>query len=377
MKILIVGGGIAGPAAALALAKAGIDTEIYEAYPAGAGADTGAFLVLTANGQDALRAIGIDRQVTDVSFPTRRTRLLDFHGTNLAEVPHGDRHPPPRTIKRATLSHVLRSAAVIRHIPMVYGKRLVSASTSAGGVTAVFDDGTTASGDLLIGADGVHSPVRAMIDPSAPSPRYTGLVIACGYAPPLAGPFDGYGMYFGSTAFFGCTNGPDDRTWWFARIPADEATAAQLANSPDAALIARPYDGDATPAADLIRASASSPLTVTLARDIAHLPLWSRDRMIVIGDAAHPVSPRTTQGASLAIEDAAILARCLRDISSVPDALRAFASFRRERVEEIARSGASGDNPAPPAPGPKPRPGPLPSPVLDHHIDWDKPATAS
>jgi 2-polyprenyl-6-methoxyphenol hydroxylase-like FAD-dependent oxidoreductase len=99
--------------------------------------------------------------------------------------------------------------------------------------------------------------------------------------------------------------------------------------------------------------------------------------MIVIGDAAHPVSPRTTQGASLALEDAAILARCLRDISPIPDALRAFASFRRERVEEIARSGVSGDNPAPPAPpGPKSGPGPLPSPVLDHHIDWDKLATA-
>jgi 2-polyprenyl-6-methoxyphenol hydroxylase-like FAD-dependent oxidoreductase len=376
MKILIVGGGIAGPAAAIALAKAGIDTEIYEAYP-DAGAGTGAFLVLTANGQDAARAIGTDRQVTDVSFPARGTRLFDFHGTYLAELPRGDRRPAPRTIGRAALSQVLRSAAVTRQIPMLYGKRLVSASTSPGGVTAVFDDGTTASGDLLIGADGIHSPVRAMIDPSAPSPRYTGLVIACGYAPALAGPFDGYSMYFGSKAFFGCTNGPDDRTWWFARIPADEATAAQLANSPDATLIARSYDGDATPAADLIRASASMPLTVTRARDIAHLPVWSRDRMIVIGDAAHPVSPRTTQGASLALEDAAILARCLRDISPIPDALRAFASFRRERVEEIARSGASGDNPAPPAPpGPKSGPGPLPSPVLDHHIDWDKLATA-
>jgi 2-polyprenyl-6-methoxyphenol hydroxylase-like FAD-dependent oxidoreductase len=377
MKVLIAGGGIAGPAAAIALAKAGIDSEIYEAYPDGADADTGAFLVLTANGQDALSVIGAGRQVTEASFPARQTRLFDAHGRNLAELPRGDR-PTPRTIKRSDLSRVLRSAAVARGIPVLHGKRLVSASTGLGrGVTAVFDDGTSASGDLLIGADGIHSPVRAMIDPSGPSPRYTGLVIACGYAPPLAGSFDGYSMYFGSRAFFGCTNGPDDRTWWFARIPADEITAARLTASPDAAVIARSYNDDATPAADLIRASARGPFTVTPARDIAHLPTWSRDRMIVIGDAAHPVSPRTTQGASLAIEDGVILARCLRDIFPIPDALRAFESFRRERVEEIARSGASGENPAPPTLGPGRRPGPSPSPVLDHHIDWDEPATAN
>lgn len=93
--------------------------------------------------------------------------------------------------------------------------------------------------------------------------------------------------------------------------------------------------------------------------------------MAVIGDAAHAVSPMTTQGASLAIEDAVMLARCLRDVSPVPEALRAFEGLRRERAEAIARSGASDENPGPPAPGP--RPGPRPSPVLDHHIEWDAP----
>ena len=374
MKVLIAGGGIAGPAAAIALAKAGIASEIYEAYPAGASDDTGAFLTVTANGQDALDAIGAGDQVRELSFPARRLRLFDARGVKLIDVPLGAGRAASRSIGRAALSHVLRGIAVTRQIPVRYGKRLVSASAGPGGrVTAVFADGTTASGDLLIGADGIHSPVRALIDPAAPSPRYTGLVIATGYAPALAERSEGYSMYYGTRAFFGCTSGPDDRTWWFARIPADQATAARLTASPDADLIARSYDGDATPAADLIRATGRWPLTVTQARDIAHLPIWSRDKMIVIGDAAHPVSPMTTQGASLAIEDAAILAKCLRDVSPVSEALRVFEALRRERVEEIARSGASGSNPTPPAPGP--RTGPRPSPVLDHHIDWDKPVS--
>jgi 2-polyprenyl-6-methoxyphenol hydroxylase-like FAD-dependent oxidoreductase len=373
MKVLIVGGGIAGPAAAIALAKAGIASEVYEAYPAGADSGTGAFLVLTANGQDALHAIDAGQQVEDLSFPTTRLRLLDSAGRELADVPMGSERPPSRSIKRAALSRALRSIAVTRRIPVLYGKRLVSASPgSDGGVTAVFDDGTTATGDLLIGADGAHSPVRSLIDPAAPAPRYTGLVIASGYAPPQPGATgpDGYSMYFGSRAFLGCTLGPDDLTWWFARIPASQADASRLAASGDLELLARPFDGDATPAAGLIRAS-STPLTVTEADDIAHLPTWSANGMIVIGDAAHPVSPMTTQGASLAIEDAAILARCLRDVSPIPDALRVYETLRRERVEEVARSGASGENPAPPAPGS--RTGPRPSPVLDHHIDWDAP----
>ena len=377
MKVIIVGGGIAGPAAAVALAKAGIASEIYEAYPARADADTGAFLTLTANGQDALDAIGASRQVMDSSFPAGRLRLFDSRGTKIADVPLGGQRPCTRSITRAALSHVLRGVAVARRIPTMYGKRLTSAEEGSDGtVTAVFADGTSATGDLLVGADGIHSPVRSLIDPAAPAPRYTGLVIACGYAAAnleATGP-DGYSMYYGSRAFFGCTHGPDDRTWWFARLPADEATAARVVTSSDPEHVARWFDDDATPAAALIRTT-PRPLTVTPAHDIARLPTWSNRRMAVIGDAAHPVSPMTTQGASLAVEDAAVLARCLRDVPSVPEALRAFERIRRERVEQIAVAGASGENPAPPTIGA--RTGPRPSPVLDHHIDWDSPVAGA
>jgi 2-polyprenyl-6-methoxyphenol hydroxylase-like FAD-dependent oxidoreductase len=323
MKVLIAGGGIAGPAAAIALAKAGISSEVFEAYPEDADG-TGAFLTLTANGQDALRAIGAERPMLGASFPATRLRLFSPSGALLADAPLGRGHPCPRTIPRAALSALLRDQAAERGIHVHYGKRLASAATGPDGqVTVAFTDGTRVGGDLLIGADGIHSPVRTLIDPGAPDPRYTGLTIACGYADiplPDAAADEGYAMYYGSRAFFGCTTGPDRRSWWFARIPgpspADDSsyTADQIATA---------FGQDRTPATQLIR-STSGPLTVTGAYDLAHLPQWSNGAMIVIGDAAHAASPATTQGASMAIEDAVVLAQCLRDVPFQADALRTY-----------------------------------------------------
>jgi 2-polyprenyl-6-methoxyphenol hydroxylase-like FAD-dependent oxidoreductase len=368
MKVLIAGGGIAGPAAAIALAKAGISSEIFEGRPEDA-TDTGAFLALTANGQDALRAIDADQSLFRASFPAPELRVFSPSGALLTHAPLVRDHPCPRTITRAALSGLLLDQAAGRGVPVHYGKRLASATVSAGGeVCAAFADGTSATGDLLIGADGIRSPVRTLIDPGAPAPRYTGLTIACGYAdssPPGTAGTDGYAMYYGSRAFFGCTVGPDDRTWWFARIPGPPPAGN---GSYDVSRVASAFQGDGTPAARLIRAT-RCPLTVTGAYDLAHLPRWSNGAMTVIGDAAHAVSPATTQGASLAIEDAVVLAQCLRDLPRPADALRAYEELRRDRVERVGRSGASGENPAP-AP-PRARDGNPADSVYAHHIDWD------
>jgi 2-polyprenyl-6-methoxyphenol hydroxylase-like FAD-dependent oxidoreductase len=180
-------------------------------------------------------------------------------------------------------------------------------------------------------------------------------------------------MYYGSRAFFGCAAGPDDRTWWFARVP---GLPAGDADADGADRIAAEFDADATPAARIIRATPGPLLTVTRAHDLAHLPAWSNGAMIVIGDAAHAVSPMTTQGASMAIEDAVVLAQCLRDVPGQASALAAYERLRRDRVEGVARSGASGENPVPVAPGAARRGGGDGS-VYAHHIDWDASVAAA
>jgi 2-polyprenyl-6-methoxyphenol hydroxylase-like FAD-dependent oxidoreductase len=376
MKVLIAGAGIAGAATAIALRKAGIAGVLYEACAEDA-ADGGAFVTIAANGQDALRAIDAHGPVLDASFPASRMRIFGPDGAQVAGIPLGRHHPSPRTITRARLASVLRQQASAGGVPVEYGKRLTTVVRAGAGVRAHFADGSHADGDVLVGADGIHSRVRLAIDPAAPAPRYTGLLIACGYARAATADADCYDMIHGSQAFLGHTAGPDGRGWWFARIPGPELTDRDL-TAPAARWqdrLAEPFAADATPAAALIRSTAD-PITVTSAFDIPVLPTWHNDTMIVIGDAAHAASPSTAQGASMALEDAAILARCLRDIPAIPAALALFASLRRDRVERIVRAGASTGNPAPPGPPSGPRPENPAEWLFGHHIDWNASVTA-
>jgi 2-polyprenyl-6-methoxyphenol hydroxylase-like FAD-dependent oxidoreductase len=138
---------------------------------------------------DALNAIGACDPVLDASFAATRLRIFHPDGGQAADAPLGRDHPCPRTITRAALSGILRDQALRRGVPVRHGKRLATAATSPDGqVTAVFTD-----------ADGFYSPVRTLIDPAAPAPRYTGLAIAFGYADtiPAATSREGYDMYHG------------------------------------------------------------------------------------------------------------------------------------------------------------------------------------
>jgi 2-polyprenyl-6-methoxyphenol hydroxylase-like FAD-dependent oxidoreductase len=202
-----------------------------------------------------------------------------------------------------------------------------------------------------------------------------GLTIACGYADAssAAARPDSYQMTYGSRGFFGCTAAPDGRTWWFARVPAPEFTAAGLAAPAShwRQQLAGAFAADETPAAEIIQATRQD-ITVTTAYDIASLPAWYNGPMIVVGDAAHAASPSTAQGASMAIEDGVILAQCLRDLPEIPRALAAYEHLRRDRVERVVEAGASSANPSPPEPGP--RRSNAAEWLYKHHIDWDAPS---
>jgi 2-polyprenyl-6-methoxyphenol hydroxylase-like FAD-dependent oxidoreductase len=305
-------------------------------------------------------------------------RVFDLAGSQVADIPLGRDHPGPRTITRSRLASVLRREAAARGVPVEYGKRLTTAAQSGSGVRVFFADGSHADGDVLIGADGIRSLVRTAIDQAAPDPRYTGLMIACGYADAAAGDPLRYDMIHGSRAFLGHTTGPDGRAWWFARVPSPELTTTDL-TAPATCWrdrLADAFAADSTPAAALIRAT-SDPITVTSAYDIPSLPTWHNDTMTVIGDAAHAASPSTAQGASMALEDAAVLAQCLRDTSAIPEALALFEKLRRDRVERVVQAGAGAQNPAPPSPPTGPRRGNSAEWLYGHHIDWHATVTLS
>ena len=340
---LVIGGGVAGLATAMALRHAGRDVTVYEAYPTGADGK-GAFLTIMANGLDALRAIDADHLVLDHSFASRNVRMRNGNGLGLGvlTIPTPDQRRGPRTMRRADLYRTLGEEALRRGAVVEHGKRLVDTrQTEAGGVTALFADGTQAHGSLLIGADGVHSVTRALIDPDAPRPTYTGWNIVFGTVRhvPVAANRDSYYMYFGRRASCGHTTSPDGETWWFANVPCAEHELADLSPAQLRPRLADLFAGDHIPTVAAIAATDDEQITATGCYALPTLPTWHHGRMTLAGDALHVASPVTTQGASMAIEDAVVLAKCLRDLPDTSAAFHGYEQLRRERVERVVASG--------------------------------------
>jgi 2-polyprenyl-6-methoxyphenol hydroxylase-like FAD-dependent oxidoreductase len=354
MKALIIGGGIAGPVTAMALAKAGIEPIVFEARDRSADG-VGAFLTLAVNGLSALRAIDIDPRTLPGGFATPRFEMYLSNGRRVGQMPNGPELADGTvsiTMKRSDLYGALRDEALRRDVRIVYGKRL---SDVSGQVRARFTDGTSAEGDLLIGADGLKSRVRALIDPEAPPARFVGLLNFGGYARGLSLPGSPgtYHMIFGKRSFFAWILHPNGEVWWFANPwRAEEPSEAELAATSQEAWRAELLDlfsVDDSPAADIIRATPDI-IGGWATYDFPRVPVWHRDRMIIIGDAAHAASPSSGQGASMAIEDAVVLARCLRDEPGIDRAFAAYETLRRERVEKIVAQGrrnGSGKAPGP------------------------------
>jgi FAD-dependent urate hydroxylase len=388
---LIIGAGVAGPATAMALQKAGIDSTVYEAHPHGADG-IGLFLTIASNGMDALRVLGADKAVLTAGFPTPGITLRSGTGKRLGVTRTGQALPDgtlSQTITRADLYQALYQETADRGIRIEHGKRLVAAENLGDTVRAVFADGSEATADVLIGCDGVHSAVRRIIDPAAPAPAYAGLLTTGGYARgvPVDSEPGSYEMIFGRRAFFGYAVAPSKDVWWFANLArGDEPGRGELAGvSGDdwrRRLLAL-FADDAGPAADLIRASPDI-MTVSPIHTLPHLPTWHRERMIVIGDAAHAPSPTSGQGASLSVEDAIVLATSLRDLPTPQAAFTAFTAARRPRVEKIIKWAARINSKKIPGPAGRVIRDAMLPPILkmtadnaalrqtfDYHLNWD------
>jgi 2-polyprenyl-6-methoxyphenol hydroxylase-like FAD-dependent oxidoreductase len=343
---IIIGGGIAGPVTALALQRAGITSTVYEAHVGRD--DAGGWLTIAVNGLAALRSLDLHRAVMAAGFPTTTIRFTSGTGKPLGAVPLGGvlaDGTVTHTLRRSELHRVLREELQRRGISLEQGKRVVAAEPADGGVVARFADGSEARGDLLIGADGIHSRVRQLLDPEAPRPRYTGLGNMGGFTP--AGRFDvtpgACTMVFGRRSFFGMVVAPDGEIWWFANPPrTTEIARDELRATSDEQWrerVAALFDADRTPAAAIIRASAG-PVIAGNQYDMPSVPVWRRGNMLIVGDAAHAAGPSSGQGASMAIEDAVVLAGRLREHAAIPDALAAYEQRRRARVERVVAHGA-------------------------------------
>jgi FAD-dependent urate hydroxylase len=341
---LVIGGGIAGPVTAMALRKAGIEATVYEAYATTA--DTvGGGLGIAPNGMNALAVLDVAQAVERVGEPMDGMVIQSWTGKRLAEFTSPPSLPAMQFVWRADLYRALLDEALTRGVPVEYGKRIVSATTTAEGVTARFADGTAATADVLVGCDGIRSTVRGLLDPGAPKPRYAGMLNFGAFMRETGEPPTRNKMYmvFGKRAFFGYQVFDDGTGGWFVNLPHERMTFAETRAVPVEhwrKLLGEAFADDRVPAAAMIgRTDPADLLVVGPMEDIPTVRVWSGDRIVLVGDSAHPTSPSSGQGASIAVESAVQLARCLRDLPR-GQAFTAYEQLRRKRVEAIIQRGA-------------------------------------
>ncbi|MEU7633609.1 FAD-dependent monooxygenase [Nocardia sp. NPDC049220] len=338
---LVIGGGIAGPVVATALRKAGIEACVYEAYP-GPSYGIGSGLALAPNGVAALDIIDAGDPVRDIAVPIAGMSMSI--GDKLLRMPGLTDVPPLQVVDRSELHQTLHRHAVAAGVPFEYGKRLLGVREEASGITARFTDGSTATADVLIGADGIHSTVRGLIDPNAPGPDYTGMLGfgAITECDATRTP-DTMTFAFGKQAYYLYWPVGDGRVAWGANLPHEEylsLTAARAIPKTHWLDVLRATYRDDTPGGELARRTTEEQLEVVGALHIMPpVPHWHRGRMVLVGDAVHAPSNSSGQGASLAIESCLQLARCLRDLPT-PEAFAVYQRLRRGRVEGIAARAA-------------------------------------
>lgn len=348
MRVLVAGGGIAGPAFALFLQRAGISVTVFEAREDCD--DVGGGLSLAPNGMNVLDALGLAGAAQTRGTVARENWFRSERGRVLSHYDNGSRRygRPAVNLRRADLHRLLVNALRETGGEVVRGRLVTHVTSSATDVTLEFDDGSSATGDLLVGADGLHSRVRSAMLPHGPTPRYVGVVAVGGFTPVTALPTlseperTGLNFTFGRQGMFGYGGARPDEVMWWCNTWRDEPLAAQdladLQANRVALELARIFDAYHRPIPALLAASNES-LVLNL-YDIPNLPAWHEGRVVLIGDAAHAVSPNSGQGASLALEDAQSLATLL--VASDHDHARAFPEFercRRGRAERVVREG--------------------------------------
>ncbi|CAN7372659.1 NAD(P)-binding protein [Ensifer sp. T173] len=341
-SIAITGAGIAGLSLAIRLRQTGHSVQIFEARPREASGE-GAFLTLAPNGINALRALGLAERVSSLGIPTTGIEILNAAGRRLALLDEREAQRQAGaasiTLRRADLLEALRQTASAQGVDIRYDHALIDIERKADGVTLRFGNGESAHAHWLAGCDGVWSRTRRLALPASPEPLYTGLTgtggfLDCPHVPSSGGVLR---LMFGESAFFGYIKAQEGPVFWFDSFTLDEETA--IGRPDPAALAARTraqHAGDAAPVRDIAAAVTSVPRAYPVF-DMGHLPRWFDDRVVLLGDAAHAVSPHAGQGASMAIEDAVVLAACLTAYGAPSRAFRAYETLRRDRVEHIVR----------------------------------------
>ncbi|MEU7614376.1 FAD-dependent monooxygenase [Micromonospora sp. NPDC049204] len=322
LRILVVGAGIAGLAAARALRLAGFRPDVTDKLPPGESTEAG--LYLPGNAARALHRLDLHHPVRPLGQVIHRQRFFDATGARLCEVDLDTLWAGVgecRALPRADLHRVLLSGAggAVRH-----GAEVRTLELLPGAVGVTFTDGTTTEYDLVIGADGPRSSVRALAALGGP-PRPVGQVV---YRAVLRDgpPVTEWAALLGQRSGFLMVPMGAGRLHLYADEAGTEAPADPLGRLRE---LFADYRG---PVPEVLAALDKVHVGIT---DEVELGRWYRGRVLLVGDAAHATAPTLSQGAAMALEDAVVLAESLRAAGSVEAALVAYESRRRPRTRWV------------------------------------------
>ena len=325
-RILVVGAGLAGLAAARTLARVGLSVEVVERQPVWGEAGTGIYL--PGNAFRALRKLGLEQEVSQRAVVIHRQRVSDHRGRLLVEVDLAnlwDGVGPCLALERADMHAVLLEGA--RDVPIRMGADVRELRERNGTVSVELGDGTAADYDLVIGADGIHSTVRRLVFGDDATARPVGqvgwrFVTAC---PPE---ITTWSVMLGHrTAFLTIPIGPG-RVYCYC----DVVSHPGLEQDED---FSRLFSGYADPVPELLDSIAGLDVVHRSTIEEVALDSWTGGRVVLIGDAAHATSPNMAEGAAMALEDALVLAECLAGPGAAPTALAAFEARRRPRTNWV------------------------------------------
>ncbi|MFL6336060.1 MAG: FAD-dependent monooxygenase [Pyrinomonadaceae bacterium] len=331
MRIVIIGGGIGGLAAALALRREGFEPAVYERAPALL--EVGAAIAVWPNAFRVLERLGLGATLLARAGRMRGVRWLGRDGRLYNHFNFPETSAPAVALHRADLQGALLRALPPESIHL--GQTFAGFFAEGEEVRARFEDGTEVGCDVLVGADGLHSRVRAQLLGDG-EPVYRGYTVWRGVArlehaalqTGTASEIYGAGQRFGI--------GPVGlgRTGWWAT--ANETEAVTESASEHAPKLLRLFESWCAPVRELIEATPSEHILRNAAYDRPAAARWGEGTVTMLGDAAHPMTPNLGQGGCVAVEDAAVLARCLAKHRDARVALRIYESRRRARADRVA-----------------------------------------
>jgi 2-polyprenyl-6-methoxyphenol hydroxylase-like FAD-dependent oxidoreductase len=329
LNVGIIGGGIGGVAAGVALHNAGIGVTIYERTPALG--EMGAGMMLWPNATRVLKALGLLEKVAAVSGASDHFVVRASSGRILMDIPLGQSDVPALCARRADLLDALISGLPAGKILLNHDFKFFEHRKR--GIAVHFTGGVSAEHDVVIGADGIRSRVRSqLLGPH--EPIYRGYMVWRGLAHlPGAVPSSCNSETWGRGKRFGILNTGRDRFTWYATANTGE-DHVDSHDGPQPELL-RLFSGWHEPVERLIATTPEGTILKKGAYDLQPLKRWGAGRIMLLGDAAHPCTPNLGQGGCMAIEDALVLAKCLEDESSPELALRHYESKRRNRTRHV------------------------------------------